>query len=92
MHSQLHDHHHLRLVVVSPQTLDQFGMVQVVHQLDLFTSGLPLLRSSTFVELPGTDSPRLFVGEFKHLPELTPEEETTVIFFNTFFLKLVQSF
>lgn len=51
-------------------------MVQVVHQLDLLASSLPLLRSSAFVELPGAHATRFFVLQLEHLAKLPPEAET----------------
>lgn len=75
--SQLHDHDHLWRLVIRRQTLDQFEVVQVVHQLNLLASSLPLLRTSAFVELAGAHATRFFVLQLKHLAKLPPEAETT---------------
>jgi len=71
-------------VVVRRETLNQLGVVEEVHQLDLLTSGLPLLGPATFVELPRVDASRLFVGELEHQAELSPNEETRLILFIAF--------
>lgn len=74
-YSQLHDHDHLWLVVVGCQTLNQFRMVEIVHQLYLLTSSLSFLGSSAFVELPGAHTSCLFVCQLEHQAKLSPDKK-----------------
>lgn len=61
-HLQFHNHDHLRLVVISGQTLNKLGMMEVVHQLDLSACRLSFCSAASFVELSSAHVSRLFVG------------------------------
>lgn len=71
-HSQLHHHDDLRLVVVGCQALHQFGVMQVIHELDLSSRRLSLLLTAALVELASVNVPCFLVFEAKHLTKLPP--------------------
>lgn len=66
----LHDHDHLWACVVGGQTLDQFWMVETVHQFNLLAGCRLLLGGPGSVELPCTLLTRLSVGQPEHLAKL----------------------
>lgn len=70
-------------MIICREAQNQFGVVEIVHQLYLFTGSLPLLSTSAFVELPSAHTSCLFVGELEHLAELSPNEETSLVIFNS---------
>lgn len=60
-HAQFHDHDHFWFLIVGREALNQFWVVEVVHQLDLFTGSVSLLGTSTFVKLSSAHLPCFLV-------------------------------
>lgn len=69
-HLLLQNHHRLRARVVGRQTLDQFRVMEAVHEFDLVPSRCPIFGGPCSVELPRAHLTRLFMRQSEHFTKL----------------------
>ena len=73
----LQDHDDIRLALEGVDTLDQFGVMEAVHDADLLPDVLLLLRRVCLDELPRPNLLRRLLHQFEDLTELPPVAQTT---------------